>query len=125
MRFWKSWIVTQKDLSVIRKNKYVFYSLIAMPVILGIVLPVTFVFALNAELASLPHDQFMAAANQLINIQQHTSSLFQHFFRQLSPPTALLEKRLRKALNPYWRRRPQTASCCLAKAWRLSFHASE
>ena len=49
MRLWKSWIVTQKDLSVIRKNKYVFYSLIAMPIILGVVLPAVFVFALNAE----------------------------------------------------------------------------
>ena len=49
MRLWKSWIVTQKDLSVIRKNKYVFYSLIAMPIILGVILPAIFVFALNAE----------------------------------------------------------------------------
>ena len=68
MRFWKSWIVTQKDLSVIRKNKYVFYSLIAMPVILGVILPAIFVFALNAEVTSLPHAQFIAAANQLINM---------------------------------------------------------
>ena len=67
MRFWKSWIVTQKDLSVIRKNKYVFYSLIAMPLILGVVLPLTFVFALNAEVSALPHDQFIVASNQLVN----------------------------------------------------------
>jgi ABC-2 type transport system permease protein len=67
MRFWKSWIVTQKDLSVIRKNKYVFYSLIAMPLILGVALPVVFVFALNAEVSVLPHDQFVVASTQLVS----------------------------------------------------------
>jgi ABC-2 type transport system permease protein len=67
MRFWKSWIVTQKDLSVIRKNKYVFYSLIAMPIILGVILPISFVFALNAEASALPHNQFIVASDQLVN----------------------------------------------------------
>ena len=67
MRFWKSWIVTQKDLSVIRKNKYVFYSLIAIPLILGIALPVLFVYTLNLELTSLTHDQFVAASGQLVD----------------------------------------------------------
>ena len=52
MRLWKSWIVTQKDLSVFKKNKYVLYSLIAMPIIMGVVLPVIFIFALNSEAAS-------------------------------------------------------------------------
>lgn len=68
MRFWKSWIVTEKDLSVIRKNRYVFYSLIAMPIILGVVIPASFVFALNAEVSALPHDQFLAASSKLVNI---------------------------------------------------------
>ena len=31
MRFWKAWIVTTKDFSVFRKNKYIFYSILAMP----------------------------------------------------------------------------------------------
>ena len=72
MRFWKSWIVAQKDLSVIRKNRYVFYSLIAMPIILGVVLPATFVFALNAEVGAVPHAEFLAVSGQLVN----TSSLY-------------------------------------------------
>jgi ABC-type Na+ efflux pump permease subunit len=67
MRFWKSWIVTQKDLSVIRKNKYVFYSLIAIPLILGIALPAIFVYTLNLELTSLTHDQFAVASTQLVD----------------------------------------------------------
>ena len=56
MRFSKSWIVTKKDLSVFRKNKYILYSLVALPIIIGIVLPVTFIVALTAQAqaANLP-----------------------------------------------------------------------
>ncbi len=39
MRLWKGWIVATKDFGVVRKNKYIFYSLIAMPLIFGIALP--------------------------------------------------------------------------------------
>jgi ABC-2 type transport system permease protein len=46
MRFSKSWIVATKDFSVFRKNKYVFYSLIGMPLLLGIVVPLSLLFAL-------------------------------------------------------------------------------
>lgn len=52
MRLSKAWIVAQKDLSVIRRNKYIFYSLIAMPLAFGIVMPIVFVFVLNAEMAT-------------------------------------------------------------------------
>ena len=54
MRLWKSWIVTQKDLSTMSKNKYVFYSLIGIPVLLGALYPVIFIFALNGQITSLP-----------------------------------------------------------------------
>jgi ABC-type Na+ efflux pump permease subunit len=39
LRLRKGWIVATKDFSVVRKNKYIFYSLIAMPLIFGIALP--------------------------------------------------------------------------------------
>jgi ABC-type Na+ efflux pump permease subunit len=67
MRFWKSWIVTQKDLSIIRKNKYVFYSLIALPLLFGIILPLLNIFTLNDEITALPRAQFMVVANQTVN----------------------------------------------------------
>lgn len=67
MRFWKSWIVTQKDLSIIRKNKYVFYSLIALPLLFGIILPLLNIFTLNDEITALPRAQFMAVVNQTVN----------------------------------------------------------
>ena len=39
MRLSKAWIVASKDFSVFRKNKYIFYSIIAMPLIFGVGLP--------------------------------------------------------------------------------------
>ena len=46
MRLWKSWVVATKDFSVFRKNKYIFYSLIAMPLLFGIVIPLSLLLAL-------------------------------------------------------------------------------
>ena len=68
MRFWKSWIVTSKDLSVFRKNKYILYSLVAMPLLLGIILPIVFIFALDAEASLLTKDQLTEAAKTMTNL---------------------------------------------------------
>jgi len=68
MRLWKSWIVTQKDISAMSKNKYVFYSLIGTPVLIGVLYPAIFIFALNGQIASLTHAQLLASANQIADI---------------------------------------------------------
>ena len=52
MRFEKSWIVATKDFAVFRRNKYIFYSLIAMPIIFGIVLPLVLLLALPIDLVA-------------------------------------------------------------------------
>ena len=39
MRLWKAWIVATKDFGVVRNNKYIFYSIIAMPLLMGIAIP--------------------------------------------------------------------------------------
>ncbi len=39
MRLWKSWVVTMKDFGVFRRKKYILYSLVALPAILGLLLP--------------------------------------------------------------------------------------
>jgi ABC-2 type transport system permease protein len=49
VRFWKSWIVATKDLSLFKRNKYILYSLIAIPVLVGIVLPSVYLFFLPVE----------------------------------------------------------------------------
>ena len=68
MRFWKSWIVTSKDLAVFKKNRYVLYSLIALPVIMGVVLPVIYVFSIQAASSQLTHAEFLAAAYQIASL---------------------------------------------------------
>ena len=42
MRFDKIWIVAKKDLAEFRTNKYVMYSILLMPLLLSIVLPVIY-----------------------------------------------------------------------------------
>jgi len=41
MKLWRAWAVTTNDFSVFRRKKYVFYSLIALPVALSVGLPIT------------------------------------------------------------------------------------
>jgi ABC-2 type transport system permease protein len=65
MRLWKSWIVTTKDLAVFKTNKYVLYSIFALPIILGVLLPTIFVFALNSTASQTTHAQLIPVANQL------------------------------------------------------------
>ncbi len=68
MRLWKSWIVTKKDLSVFKKNRYILYSLVALPLILGVVLPIIFVFSLEAEAGQLTRTQLIAAAQTITDL---------------------------------------------------------
>jgi ABC-2 type transport system permease protein len=49
VRLWKSWIVATKDLSLFKRNKYILYSLIAMPVLVGIVIPSSSLFFLPSN----------------------------------------------------------------------------
>lgn len=100
MRLWKSWIVTQKDLSVIRKNKYIFYSLIAMPKILGVILPVTFVFSLNAEFVALPPPQFSAAATELINVSAMYLVLISAILPSVIASYSFVGEKVEKSLEP-------------------------
>ncbi|MGD0978574.1 MAG: hypothetical protein ABR962_05465 [Candidatus Bathyarchaeia archaeon] len=48
MRLWKSWIVATKDFSVFRKNRYVFLSLIAIPLIVGVAMPASLLLSFSA-----------------------------------------------------------------------------
>jgi ABC-2 type transport system permease protein len=68
MRLWKSWIVTSKDLAVFKKNRYVLYSLIALPAIMGVVMPVIYVFALGAQVSKLSQAQLLVGADQIANL---------------------------------------------------------
>jgi ABC-2 type transport system permease protein len=102
MRLWKSWIVTRKDLSVFRKNKYVLYSLIAMPIILGVVLPIIFIFALNAQIesASLTHEQVLAAVNQIVGLATMYFVLIPAILPSIIASYSFVGEKIEKSLEP-------------------------
>ncbi len=68
MRLSKAWIVTLKDLSIIKKNRYVLYSLAALPIILGVVLPVVYLFSLQATRGTISNAQFMTVVQSIVNL---------------------------------------------------------
>jgi hypothetical protein len=100
MRLWKSWIVTQKDLSVFKKNKYVLYSLVAMPIIMGVVLPAIFIFALNAEAITLPRAQLLIAANQIVNIATMYLVLIASILPSIIASYSFVGEKIEKSLEP-------------------------
>lgn len=102
MRIWKSWIVTRKDLSVFKKNKYVLYSLIAMPIILGVVLPVIFIFALNAQISSavLTHAQVMAAVDQIVGLATMYFVLIPAILPSIIASYSFVGEKIEKSLEP-------------------------
>jgi len=61
MRLWKAWIVATKDFSVFRKNKYIFYSIVAMPLVFGLLVPLLM-------LLFLPPDVPASAVTMLLNM---------------------------------------------------------
>ncbi len=100
MRLWKSWIVTQKDLSIFRKNKYVFYSIIAMPLIIGVVLPTIFIFAIGAEASQLTHEQFLLAANQTANLGTMYFVLIPAILPSIIASYSFVGEKVEKSLEP-------------------------
>ena len=100
MRLSKSWIVTLKDLSVFKKNKYILYSLIAMPIIVGVVLPVIFVFALNAQAALLTRDQLLAAANQIVNLGSMYFVIIPSVLPSIIASYSFVGEKIEKSLEP-------------------------
>ncbi len=68
MRLNKAWIVTLKDLAIFKKNRYILYSLIAMPVIMGVVLPVVYLLGIQSGRASMPPAEFLVAVDTIVNL---------------------------------------------------------
>lgn len=100
MRFWKSWIVTTKDLSVFRNNKYVLYSLIAMPLLMGLLVPVMLIYSIQVQAAVLTQAQLIESATSLVN-------MFSSFFviTAVGLPTIIasysfIGEKLEKSLEP-------------------------
>jgi ABC-type Na+ efflux pump permease subunit len=54
MKLWRAWAVTTNDFSVFRHKKYVFYSLIALPVALSVGLPITIWLLIQRAAITVP-----------------------------------------------------------------------
>ena len=100
MRFWKSWIVAAKDLSVFRNNKYILYSLIVMPLLMGLLIPVLLIYSLQAQAAVLTQAQLIEGAASFVN-------MFSSFFviTAVALPTVIasysfIGEKLEKSLEP-------------------------
>jgi ABC-2 type transport system permease protein len=100
MRLWKSWIVTKKDLSVIKKNRYVFYSLIAMPIFMGVVLPSIFVLSLIFGADQIPAEELIVAADQVVNLGSMYLVLIPAILPSIIASYSFVGEKIEKSLEP-------------------------
>jgi len=100
MRLWKSWIVTSKDLSVFRKNKYILYSLFTFPILVGVVLPIIFIYALEAQSSTLTRLQFIIAANSVANTGSIYFVLIPVILPAIMGSYSIVGEKIEKSLEP-------------------------
>ncbi len=100
MRLWKSWIVTSKDLSVFKKNKYILYSLVTLPLVVGVVLPLIFIYALEAQASTLTRVQFISAANTLANTGSIYFVLIPVILPAIMGSYSIVGEKIEKSLEP-------------------------
>jgi ABC-2 type transport system permease protein len=100
MRLWKSWIVTKKDLSVFRRNKYVLYSLVALPVIIGIVIPVSTIATLAASIPAGDVAQLREQATYLINLVSGYFVIIAVVLPTIIASYSFVGEKLEKSLEP-------------------------
>ncbi len=100
MRFWKSWIVTKKDLSIIRRNRYVFYSLIAMPIILGVIVPLGLTFGISAGASQMTHDELVQTVFQIANLGSMYFVLIPVVLPSIIASYSFIGEKVEKSLEP-------------------------
>jgi len=100
MRLWKSWVVTSKDLSVFKKNKYILYSLVALPFIFGVVLPIIFILILGTEASQLTQAQFINVANILANTGSTYFALIPVILPSIMGSYSIVGEKIEKSLEP-------------------------
>jgi ABC-2 type transport system permease protein len=100
MRLWKSWIVATKDLSLFKRNKYILYSLIALPFLLGLLMPVIAIFSLQADVASLTEAQLTATATLLINLFTSYFVIIAAILPTIIASYSFVGEKLEKSLEP-------------------------
>ena len=100
MRLWKSWIVATKDLSLFKRNKYILYSLIALPFLMGLLMPVIAIFSLQTEAASLTEAQLTETAMLLINLFTSYFVIIAAVLPTIIASYSFVGEKLEKSLEP-------------------------
>ncbi|MGE5187792.1 MAG: ABC transporter permease [Betaproteobacteria bacterium] len=100
MRFWKSWIVTKKDLSVIRRNKYVFYSLIAMPILLGVIIPLALTFGITAGANQMTPAELAETVIQTANLGSMYFVIIPAVLPSIIASYSFVGEKVEKSLEP-------------------------
>jgi ABC-2 type transport system permease protein len=93
MRLWKAWIVTTKDFSVFRKNKYIFYSIIAMPLMFGLAFPL-------AMLMFLPADVPANAVTMILNMLNMYFAIIAAILPTVIASYSFVGEKVEKSLEP-------------------------
>jgi ABC-type Na+ efflux pump permease subunit len=63
MRLWKAWIVARKDFSIFRKNRFILYSLVVLPLVLTLFLPILIFYS---PIGNLPVNLIVSGINGLL-----------------------------------------------------------
>ena len=100
MRFSKSWIVTTKDLSVFKKNKYILYSLIALPFLMGLLVPVILIYSLQTEASVVTHAQLVETASTLVNLFTSYFVIIAAVLPTIIASYSFVGEKLEKSLEP-------------------------
>lgn len=100
MRFSKSWIVTTKDLSVFRKKKYILYSLVALPFIVGLLVPLISLFSLQARIAHVNKAQLLESATLLVNVSSAYFVVIAAVLPTIIASYSFLGEKLEKSIEP-------------------------
>ncbi|MGD6807171.1 MAG: ABC transporter permease subunit [Candidatus Bathyarchaeia archaeon] len=100
MRLSKAWIVTKKDLSVIRRNRYVFYSLIAMPIILGVVLPLFLTQTVTAGADQLTQEKMVQTVYQIGSLSVMYFVLIPAILPSIIASYSIVGEKIEKSLEP-------------------------
>lgn len=100
MRLSKAWIVTKKDLSVIRRNRYVFYSLIAMPIILGVVLPLFLTQTVTAGADQLTQEEMVQTVYQIGSLSVMYFVLIPAILPSIIASYSIVGEKIEKSLEP-------------------------
>ena len=100
MRLWKAWIVATKDLSMFRKNKYILYSLIALPFLMGLLFPIVIIFSMQAGSASTTQAALTEAATMLINLFTSYFVIIGALLPTIIASYSFVGEKLEKSLEP-------------------------